>query len=544
MLNARFLFRVSLATTLLSAAAASAQPAPDTSWEVYFGNLHSHTRYSDGSGLPKEAYKHARDKGKLDFLAITEHNHPWALGRDNSGIGNSSVLYEILKTAADDATKDGQFVALYGQEWSLIDRGNHCNVFEVPKVINAFRVPSGKYPKLLDWLGKNPDSRGKIAVVQLNHPYLGDRAINYGVGQFNGAWVPAIDEVAQLIEIANGPAKSYGSKRTPKLAEDEFKYYLNLGFHLAPTANQDNHYRTWGTITEARTGLLAKDLSRASVLDAMRNRRCYASLDKNLELVFTVNGAVMGSILPKAKTRKELDIRLSIRDRDEPDAEYEVEVFWDKPGNYLPRAIERLRFKGDGDYAIPGVRYWGGNRYLYLKVHQSARDSEEPDDLAWTAPVWIEPDPTPKPGPGPGDGPRASRATALPWAAANKDSALFHLCPTCPGIRDIPAEKRVAGLEARTGRSAHDDCLTIAREDPAATPDRAAQTPGASTDPRLAPLLLDAAGAARLLGLGPTDWQRLQSSPDAPRPLDLAGARRWRRTDLEAWINRRAAGPR
>ena len=43
--------------------------------QVFFGNLHSHTSYSDGSGTPDQAYKWARDTAKLDFLAITEHNH-------------------------------------------------------------------------------------------------------------------------------------------------------------------------------------------------------------------------------------------------------------------------------------------------------------------------------------------------------------------------------------------------------------------------------------------------------------------------------------
>ena len=42
---------------------------------VFFGNLHSHTSYSDGTGTPSQAYKHARDAAKLEFLAITEHNH-------------------------------------------------------------------------------------------------------------------------------------------------------------------------------------------------------------------------------------------------------------------------------------------------------------------------------------------------------------------------------------------------------------------------------------------------------------------------------------
>src|SRR6266571_2248599 len=43
--------------------------------KVFFGNLHSHTSYSDGSGTPTQAYTQARDTAKLDFLAITEHNH-------------------------------------------------------------------------------------------------------------------------------------------------------------------------------------------------------------------------------------------------------------------------------------------------------------------------------------------------------------------------------------------------------------------------------------------------------------------------------------
>jgi hypothetical protein len=49
---------------------------PDTS--VFFGNLHSHTALSDGSGTPAEAYERARDTAGLDFLAITEHNHAQA----------------------------------------------------------------------------------------------------------------------------------------------------------------------------------------------------------------------------------------------------------------------------------------------------------------------------------------------------------------------------------------------------------------------------------------------------------------------------------
>ena len=125
---------------------------------VYFGNLHSHTSYSDGSGTPEQAYRHARDAG-LDFLAVTEHNHRQADGqgelRDGLLIATDPSLYagpqaSALIPAARALTQDGQFVALYGQEFSSISKGNHVNVFEVPRVID---VPNGEFGRLLNqWI--------------------------------------------------------------------------------------------------------------------------------------------------------------------------------------------------------------------------------------------------------------------------------------------------------------------------------------------------------------------------------------------------------
>ena len=40
-----------------------------------FGQLHSHTNVSDGTGTPDDAYSWARDKGKADFFAVTDHSN-------------------------------------------------------------------------------------------------------------------------------------------------------------------------------------------------------------------------------------------------------------------------------------------------------------------------------------------------------------------------------------------------------------------------------------------------------------------------------------
>src|SRR5215468_10273192 len=109
---------------------------------VFFGNLHSHTAYSDGTGTPKDAYDYARTKGKLDFLCISEHNHASAEGTGNDPlklhIAKDHTLYNgsradsLISTANSINTSlAGSFVALYGQEYSVIAHGNHINIYDV-----------------------------------------------------------------------------------------------------------------------------------------------------------------------------------------------------------------------------------------------------------------------------------------------------------------------------------------------------------------------------------------------------------------------------
>jgi hypothetical protein len=73
---ATFLIAPTLITVSIPASKSSSSSAQTLNH--YFGNLHSHTSFSDGSGTPDEAYKYARDVGDLDFLAVTEHNHEGA----------------------------------------------------------------------------------------------------------------------------------------------------------------------------------------------------------------------------------------------------------------------------------------------------------------------------------------------------------------------------------------------------------------------------------------------------------------------------------
>lgn len=430
---------------------------------VYFGSLHSHTSYSDGSGTPEEAYTYARDVGHLDFLAITEHNHLLCEQgadtdrRDGIMIAKDHSLYNgtqasSLLSAAKRLTLDGKFVALYGQEFSTISSGNHANVFEVPEVID---VASGRFDLLLEWIAQHPDSTGKSAIIQFNHPDTGLRqsSLEYGADDFGdrATWIKKMGERAATIEILNGPGTNNANDLKPESFESHYFYYLSQGFHLAPSGDQDNHYRTWGTLSSARTGVVAKSLTKANILDAIRQRHVYATKDKNLRIIFKVNGHLCGDRIPPPAPNSDLSIQYSIIDDDEPNAHYTIEPFIGEIGK-PPVTAPVDKFPTDGNTApgtfrtIDELKYSGGPQYIFFRIRQ---DNEEGSpDLAWTAPVWFDGAQEPVPI-------AVEDVTAY---LASVNSGIYHVSLDCRDAKRIKAANIVRGADAVKGRQKHEGC--------------------------------------------------------------------------------------
>lgn len=397
---------------------------------VYFGNLHTHTSFSDGILTPREAYSMSAGNG-LDFQAITEHNHAAAGGTD--GIYLTPERYEQLKAAAKEFNKPGKFAALYGQEFSTISSGNHMNIFNAATIVD---VPNGDYKQLYEkWLPAHPE----VAFIQFNHPnYKSDLGLaphdtdnptrsaatraadiaeeqhhlaelqaeaklfpqtrgrsdsfnDYGYDDYQrnfGALAQAANPYVRTLEILNGPGTSPKpvGKADARNEEDYF-FYLNEGFKIAPSADQDNHYAHWGSLHTGRTGVLARELTPDGIYEAIRARRVFASEDTNLELVMTANGRYMGEVIPYTP---EVVIDISLSDPDEPAASYLVQVFADQPGKEFPKPIAQQQLPaGRNQLKISWKPAAAGESYAFVKVSQL--NAEGSQDDAWTAPVWISP---------------------------------------------------------------------------------------------------------------------------------------------------------
>ena len=382
--------------SLSAVAVLTAEPAdPDTGWRAFFGNLHAHSAVSDGVERPSTAFQFAQKDGKLDFLCLSEHNHL----SDQAGITETDA-------AATTATS-ASFVGLAGQEFSVIEKGNHVNVYDVPlqipKSMNSnYKGLFGQF--LPDFQTSNPT---RIVFAQFNH--ANSVAKDYGIvkaanfDNYGGDWAKFVAEVdpwVSLIAVISGPADSGFPKDKPPISDEHrdmderlvriWHTYLDKGMHLSPVADQDNHRKTWGTRTKARTGVWIKGaLTREAVLTALKEGRAFASEDPHLKVWFSVNGAPMGTVLSDPG-ESDLSVMVRVTDDQETGSRYIATLFHEIPGDEQPPiAIEESEQLKHGEVWTVAREHLAGVREAFLVRVQQVDAGTHVDD-AWSAPIWID----------------------------------------------------------------------------------------------------------------------------------------------------------
>jgi hypothetical protein len=278
---------------------------------VYFGNLHSHSDYSDGNKdhpgyTPALDYAYAKDAECLDFLGISEHNH-----YSNGDPGNLITNYHQGSVQADNftATHPG-FLALYGMEWGTISGGGHVVIYgdKMDKLYgwesNVGGISGPNYDVFVqkgDYTGANGlfktinDDIATNTFATLAHPNSND--FN---NLSNAPYDIAADNAIVGTSVETGPAFStnttYSNPGAPMSARWYFDKLLSKGFHVGPTIDHDNHNTTFGKTTRSRTAVIAPSLSKTDIIKAIREMHFYATEDCDAKVDFTINTRIMGSI--------------------------------------------------------------------------------------------------------------------------------------------------------------------------------------------------------------------------------------------------------
>lgn len=358
----------------------------EATFQRYFGQLHSHTQYSDGAGSLESALAYIKalpDNANVDFVAFTDHSNYF----DKSGAANpEGALYDMTKAteysqqtwksykdavAAFNTENAGSMVAIAGFEMTWSGGPGHINTFNTPGIVSRNNTTLNNKTKdagLQAYYKLLSQKEGANSISQFNHP-----GTTFGNFIDFGYWDAVVDTRMYMVEVGNGEGQIGAGGYYPSY--EQYIMALDKGWHVAPTNNQDNHKGRWGNANDARDVILTDDFSESGIYEALRARRMYATEDKNLELDYTVNGNMMGSIID---VPEKLNFEISFNDPDRTDSIAKVELVvnsgkvaytWDSAADLT---------KGSVSVELPP-------EYTYYFV----RVTEGDGDLAVTAPVWV-----------------------------------------------------------------------------------------------------------------------------------------------------------
>ena len=359
----------------------------EATFQRYFGQLHSHTQYSDGAGSLESALAYVKalpDNANVDFVAFTDHSNYFD-SKNNPNV--EAALYDtsLVKdsdpnhswatykntVAAFNAANAGKMVAIAGFEMTWSGGPGHINTFNTPGIVSRNNTTLNNKTKdagLQAYYKLLSQTEGANSISQFNHP-----GTTFGNFIDFGYWDAVVDTRMYMVEVGNGEGQIGAGGYYPSY--EQYIMALDKGWHVAPTNNQDNHKGRWGNANDARDVILTDDFTEDGIYVALRARRMYATEDKNLDLDYTVNGNMMGSIID---VPEKLNFEISFNDPDRTDSIAKVELV-------VNSGKVAYTWNSAADLAKGSVSVELAPEYTYYFV----RVTEGDGDLAVTAPVWV-----------------------------------------------------------------------------------------------------------------------------------------------------------
>ena len=292
--------------------------------KLYWGDLHSHSLMSDGSGTPEHSFDFARYVACLDFHALTDH------GEDLSVYGLTDWGFGIVRAAANNAYDPGEFVTFQGVEWTphyppafSVDFGHYTCIFSGDELPYLGAHVQTSPAALWNMLDEFCSSTGDKALAMPHHTIR---------LTFIQDWTYVNSTYVKLAEVSSvhgeclfggyDPRNYRGSVDLP--AEpvngaaiiDAFK----MGHRMTLCASGDNHdghpghslshtdayighqwpfaidhSRNGHPYPSSLTAAHAVNLTREGVWEALENQRIFANSDYGRPILnFSINGVAVG----------------------------------------------------------------------------------------------------------------------------------------------------------------------------------------------------------------------------------------------------------
>ncbi|MBM7560866.1 CehA/McbA family metallohydrolase [Fusibacter tunisiensis] len=354
----------------------------------FFGQLHAHTaEYSDGSGTLSDALTYLKSisaSDRVDFISITDHSNYFdttsaanpaeALNDKTLMTPESLEKWNTYVQTMRDFNEDnfGKAITLPGFEMTWSGGPGHINTFNSDGLVSRnnndlnSKSNDAGMQAYYDMLIQDTDPMANLS--QFNHP-----GTTFGTFSDFAYWSPSYDNKMVAVEVGNGEGAIDSGGYFASYAE--YTKALDKGWHVAPTNNQDNHKGKWGNSNTARTVIITDTLSEDGLLKGLKNMSVYATEDHNLNITYTVNDQMLGSIIAEVPTEA-LKFSVNVSDPDDADVISKIDIITNGGRIAASKSFEDNSVEWDFELEPD-------QGYYYVRVTQADKH------IAVTAPVWI-----------------------------------------------------------------------------------------------------------------------------------------------------------
>lgn len=343
-------------------------PAPE--YSAFIGEMHGHTNFSDGQPDIDGYFKNLRDVAKVDFAAVTDHDHG-GVGKPELWVGSPSK-WDLIREKVKEYYQPGKFTTILAYERDSYPFYNNMIIYYGSH--DGQMIRGERDGEVTERELENILSRKDIFTVPHD---------TYSLS--SGADFSTIDPslFTPFIEIySRGDAAEYmgnpANTEPAQCAGGYFRDALMRGGKMGVIAGSDDHSCRNGLITDepyprkfpGLTGVWAKENTLDAIFEAFRAKRCYAFMGGRMIIDFRINGHYMG---------EEFFI----------DPNDELTVSFDIQADAPVKAVTVV--KNCRDYAIFKM-----NKNLFFDYrHENATDHYylrvelEDGRFGWTSPIWV-----------------------------------------------------------------------------------------------------------------------------------------------------------
>lgn len=261
--------------------------AQESAWKKLWGDLHAQSDSTVGTGSEEEYFSFGRDWAGLDFI-----------GHQGNDFQLTDEDWQRLNEVGKKFNQPGKFVVLPGYEWSAnTPAGGDRNVIYSRDDQPIFRSSHWQVPEIRE-TALTPAHPADVLFRRLKENGHALVCAHVG-GRYSDIRNYFDQEICPLVEVVS----CWGIFEW--LLWDAF----DCGYVVGIVANSDGHKGRPGAegpgagefgIAGGLTCVLASELTREAIFEALRQRRCYGTTGARIGMDFSVNDQPMGSILQAA----------------------------------------------------------------------------------------------------------------------------------------------------------------------------------------------------------------------------------------------------